>query len=237
MKAKRRHELQENVLSAELTEIVQFFKERGSTLILIVLVTLIVIFGVYYFYSSSAEKSAEAQRKLTMVLTEIGQDMLQKERLLMGLSGGPDKRVAARATVALGDLYSLELGMKESSNTLDRQHLMDSARSKYESVLRTFSEQKEAVALAYMGLGSLAETSKQFDIARSQYEAAKAVSGIEGYPVYDQAVEAMGELDELSKPVRMAASAPVEPAQQTATQPTGQSDSSSIFPPVEFKLE
>ncbi len=220
MKAKRRHDLQENALGAEIADIVEFFKKRGSMILTVVLI--VVVLGVlgYYMYSSRIEGAAELQRRLDRALTDPSLAPEAREREFRDLSGTDDKRIAAVAAVALGDHYSRTLLFSNTAADPDmRRRMIDQAGTAYRSVIDDGQSPPESLAKALWGMGKLSETLGDLAGARSLYEAVINTAGLEGHPVYDKAVGALETLDSLGEPVRMAASAPAIDIEQPAIQP------------------
>ncbi len=222
MKAKRRHDLQENALGAEIVDIIEFFKKRGGTILAVLLIVVVACALGYYMVSSRTETAAKLQRRLDRAMTDPSLGVEARERELKDLSGTDDKRIAAVASVELGDHYSRVLLFGDTSaDPGERRQLVDSAGAAYKSVIENDQSPTEALAKARVGLGKLSETLGDLSGARSLYEAVINTPGIEGHAAYGKAVRALEALDSLGEPVRLAASAPAIDTPKPATPPAG----------------
>lgn len=217
MKAKRRHELQENVLGSELAAVVEFFKKRGTSILVGLLIVAVIGFVIAWAYGQSRQKHEKLQSQLDQV---SGDGLTPQERvgMLEGLSAqDDDKRIAAQAFLSLGNEYYARMiaaGLKV--DPADRQRLADRAASYYRSVIAGYAEHKALVASAHLGLGKLAESGQDLDGARAEYEAALAIDGLAGHPVAQLIQESLDQLDDLGEPVLMASTRPARPQPATA---------------------
>lgn len=221
MKAKRRHELQHNVLDAELGKAVRFLKTRGTHLIWGVLIAAIIVFVIVYVYQDRKSKLRDAQVEYTRLIntniTSVA-DLRQKIGELEKLTNQDDNEsVAARSCVAVGNLIATQcLFSKYTVEPAELQGMAAQASRFYSKAIAQFPDDKLPVAKAHLGLARLAETMGRMDEARTQYEAVRDMN-LQGYSVGLLAEGALRRLDEGRPPVRMATTS-------VATSPSSQPD-------------
>jgi tetratricopeptide (TPR) repeat protein len=114
MKSERRHELQQNVLDAELSKAVTFFRKYGATLSWAALALIILIFIGMYAYRQHQTRLDNLQtdyvgatlllRQMEAGISFVGEDPVTKMRKLAEQDS--DRRIAAMASVALGDFFA-----------------------------------------------------------------------------------------------------------------------------------
>jgi len=227
MKAKRRHELQQNVLDAELGKVIDFFKRRGTTILWGVgIAALIVLVGVYVHRRHQAKLSVPQQRydrlKATARFGVADPDQLL--RTLETLADQRDnKEVAALASVDVGDTCAMRNLIGTKLTGAERAKLAQNARQRYQLVLREFSDLPAAVGRAHLGLAKLAENRRDFSAARVQYQAALGLGDPAGPITRAMAQDGLNRLEDLATPVRLATTLPsrptAAPAIGLATQP------------------
>ncbi len=230
MKAQRRHELHRNELYAELAKVAGFVK-RWRTYVVwgLTLAVLVVLVAVYVM------RSAESKRQsLQITYDRLTMDPdITPQGFLTGmktLSTCDDKRIAAMATVQIGNHYYWRFmaagGVPVSPAARD---MADQAAVYYRRAIRDFPEQRATAAQARVGLAKLAESAGDFAAAEAEYKAVTESHELMGLPVVAQARQALDNLESLKAPVRMATTSAVtrpatEPATQPATQPAEDGD-------------
>ena len=223
MKARRRHELQENVLSAELSQVVDFFKKRGTAIAWGVLIAALIVFVAVYVRGRSRQKHARLQAQFNTAMTDLALPPEDRIRLLEELAGQDDRQdIAALATVSLGDEYtrkSMTTMAGPLADPAEWKSFADRAAAYYRRAISSFADQKPAVARAHLGLGKLAESRGDLEAAREEYQAVLKIAGLAGHPAAQQAARNMQQLSVLAEPVRMASTAPAEPTTKPATEP------------------
>jgi len=224
MKAKRRHELQENVLSAELAQVVNFFKEKGTTLLVALLAVVVIAAIAAYAYGSIRDKRIKLRDDFDRAIQDRSLSPEQRVGILERLSGqDDDKQIAAQAMVALGDEFARRMLVAgPGADSLQWKGFADVAESYYRRAVETYPDQKLSVAKAHYGLAKLAESRKDWDTARAEYQAVCAIPELKDYPVTILAQQALQLVDDLAKPVLMATTAPAEPETQPTTEPATQ---------------
>ena len=223
MKARRRHQLQENVLAIELGKIAEFLRRRGSYLATGLLIAAVIVLVIVYFWRQSQTKQLWAIVEWDRVKAgRVAPDQLVG--VLTNLAEQSDNdRIAALAGVELGYEYARRL--LHAQHTSERLALLEKAQAWYSLTIQKFPRQKLAVAKAHLGLGKLAETARQWNVAAEHYRRVTMMSDLAGQPVVQLAEAGLRQLNALKEPVRMATSAPAtkpvpRPASAPATRPT-----------------
>ena len=215
MKSTRRHELQQNVLDAELGKTVEFFRKYGTRILWAVIVLGGVALAVTMYVSKDRRERASIETQGAGLLgpVDYGSTGSKQDNRIGDLRALSDQekvpRIAAGACVRLGDLYTLR--MAEAKTAAERESEGTQATRYYERVLSDFSGQPLAVAQAHLGLAKLAESRRDFPAAAKAYQAAMN-QDLGDHPVRTLAEAGKKGLKDLAQPVRMATTAP-------ATQP------------------
>lgn len=222
MKAQRRHDLKQNVLQTELTKGADYLKRHlnliGGAALAAALIALAVV-GISRWRESNRE-SAQAQFDKAMLVLggEQSPDALQR------IADGDGPR-AAIASCKLADNYAAKMLMAMDRQPLGEVNdLASKAKTCYTRVIEKFQDQNIQVANAHFGLGKLAESQRDLDTARKEYETVTTGRNVDGLPALALAQEALVNLKTLDMNVYLAASAPPEPEEsflpQSATEPT-----------------
>ena len=206
MKSRRRHELKQNVLGAELGKVIKFLKKRGSLIAWgILAASLITLIAVWSYKGAKATQRELLDEFDSLVSGGPGtnpQQWLQRMRALADQD--KNQRLAVRASVEYADRCAA-------------QGLTDQADSYYRRVISDFSDQPTEVAKAHLGLGKLAESERRFDDAQVEYEAVRRMIELtDAHPLVIEAERCLDAMERLRRPVRMAATAPAEPTTQPA---------------------
>ena len=221
MKSQRRHELQHNVLDAELVKTLDFFKKHGMRLLWGVLIVAVVVLAIRWYVVGRANARAEYAARYSalsgVVAYASGE---QREAAISGLKAlVEDQRVdrlAALACVDLGDAYAAR--MIEVSDPAERDSLAEQARKHYRQAIERFPTVPLAVGKARIGLAKLAESFGDFEEAAQQYRAAEDLVALSGQPVAILARAGRDKIEDLSQPVSLATTAPAtRPAEAEAT--------------------
>jgi len=220
MKSQRRHELQENVLGSELAQIANFFKEKGTAIVVGLLAVAVIAAIVAYAYGSIRDKQIKLRNDFDQAMKDRSISPEQRVATLERLSGQDDnKRIAAESLVALGDEYSRRMLVAgPTADAVQWKGFADLAEGYYRRAVETYPDQQAIVGRARFGMAKLAEGREDFETARGEYRAVLDMSGLEGYPVHAMASRALADLEDLTAPAPMATTAPAEPETQPATQ-------------------
>lgn len=213
MKAQRRHELQHNVLDAELTKGIEFLRRRRTPIVWSVVLAALAILVVTYAVRSAQNKERSLQAtydRLASLVTVTPQEFLDG---MKSLAESSDRHLAAMATVQVGKYYAAQFSAAGGESSDPRQRdLSGQAAAYYRRAIEKFPGERLAVAEAHLGLGRLAEGSSDFTTAAQEYKTVKGMADLAGTPVLLEATEALNRLDRITAPVRMAttSSAPAE---------------------------
>lgn len=227
MKSQRRHELQLNTLSIELTRVLEFLKKNGNYIAWGALgVALVAFIVVWYVNKQSAAEALEATKfhRNVGLARQSSQGLPQEhlEELKSIASGDSNPRRAALANVEVGDYYAQQLaaGWLKLSD-VEKQSNRGDAQAAYQKVLDSYPNQELAVAKAHYGLGKLDEEFGQLDAARDEYQKVRDATGLVGQPVVLMAEESLMRLAQLQgQVIRIATTEPsTAPALQPATAP------------------
>jgi len=214
MKSRRRHDLKQNVLDAELGRLVAFFKKRGTYIVWGVLAAALVALIIWYTRGQHSRRVTEI-RSTYERLVMLHHNPSAEAEVLVGFQelAAQDKikRIAADACVRIGSIYARQAMASELD--LERAELFSRAKSQYLRAIDSFPDESLAVAKAHFGLAKLAESRRDFPAARTSYQAVLQTAQVRGYPVAIMAEAALRGLSELEAPVRMATTLP-------STQPT-----------------
>lgn len=201
MKAKRRHELQHNVLDAELAKTIDFFKKHGWTIIWIILAVVAVWTMISMWRSSRADNRAHIEAEFAVVHARLDGVAGEKPDVLLGqleefIEQTDVPRVSALACVDAGMVCAMQahkaaraLSAGQASGASKRvieahrkeynKH-RDRARRYYERARDDLPDQHLAVAKAHFGLAVLAEMKadllvgdKQKDERKKAFEVAR----------------------------------------------------------------
>jgi len=213
MKAKRRHELQHNVLDAELAKTIEFFKKHGWTIVWVVLAGVAIWMGISAWRSSRAAKRGQIETQYAGIHARIGAPGQKPEVLLGELDELIDQttvpRISALACVDAGDVCALQahsaaqaLMAARASGAGDMalgacQKEYDKHRRRagnyYDRARDALPDEHLAVAKAHIGLAVLAETQagllagderkKAFAAALKEYRAVSEIGSVAGHPV------------------------------------------------------
>lgn len=223
MKSKRRHELQHNVLDAELGKVIAFIKRRGTHLAGGLLIVAVVVFVVVSLARSKRGDDEQRQTQFHQALEMGPGNRLDEKRRLEIFKSltlqTSDKKLASLACVAAGDVYAtmLAVGRMQMSDAEAREHA-DQAAEWYNKVIAEFGDHPVAVAKAHFGLAKLAENRGDLDAAREEYETIGLMEApLAGQPLQLFARAGLNSIDDLAELVRMASTAPADP--NAATQP------------------
>jgi len=213
MKAKRRHELHQNALDAELHKIIGFFKRYGTWIGWGALIVALVVLVVVYLARQREHRDLQLRQDLNAAMSE-SPDITPEDRLarLQALAAQTDsKPIAAEALVALGDTYARQALSAEAG--AERTSYLDRAAEAYSRLVAEFGEEPVFVAKAHIGLAKLAETRRDFQAARAEYNAVLAIPAVQGLPAVAVARQSLGQLSSLEQPVPMATTLPTQPAE------------------------
>lgn len=210
MKARRRHELQQNVLDAELARVVEFFRKYGTYMVWGGVIVALVLLVTTYSISKSRERRRNVHARYERAMTDRNIKLDERLKDLKALvEQDVNRDIAALACLAVGDQNAAQLATAGSSTPAGRRkHSHDQAEIHYRKAIRRFADRPVIVGRAHLGLALLAESRRDFDAAEAEYHAVLAAAQLQAGPLADAAAKGLETLDQLRLPVAMATTAP-----------------------------
>jgi len=236
MKSKRRHELQQNVLDAELGQIISFLKKRGTYLAWGVLIIAMIVLVYAYVQRRKRSNLQEVRAEYDRVRTN--QKITPEARLNQMkafVDEGPDgsdpkaagdQRTTARAMLDVANEYASRFANSGSNVTPQQRRTFGGLADRYyRRAINEFKTVPWAFARANLAYGKLAESRREFGAAESSYQFILKM-GDDAAGLVAEAEYRMENLNRLRKetPVKMATTLPAEflpkpPPTETTTQP------------------
>lgn len=211
MKSKRRHELQQNTLDAELGKIVGWLKTHATKLALAALIVAVVILGVTLYKRQTRTALAEVQAQYEKLRNAQINPQDDNTDVVNGLRSLSKQEIvpwiAADALVRIGNIHLSKMTLAELPE--ERESLAAEASQAYQEVLTNWSDQFGAVGAAHVGLARVAEGKGDYAAARQHYEKVVENPSLEGFPIVDIARKSLREISGWEQPVKLAASLPV----------------------------
>ncbi len=215
MKAQRRQELKANTLAEQLTEIVDYVRNRSQAVTVAVVAVLVILGVLWYWQRTVQAKRVEGwQAMLTLLSTGRQQDPQVLDKMEQVAGSYSDLRLKAMAYAQLGTRLRDEAVMAETSDIA--RDYTSRAEAAFQAVLSQTPEQAVPVAIARLGLAGLAADKGDFDAAKRYYEAVGNDEQLSGTPFPAEASAALTALETArklpplapgSQPVRAAAPA------------------------------
>jgi len=236
MKSKRRHELKQNVLDAELGQIINFFKKRGTYFAWGVLIIAMIVLVYAYVQrrkrSNLQELRAEYQRVRTnQKITPEGRLNKMREFVEPAKDGSDplaagDQRTMALAMLDVANEYATRFANSGSNVTPQQRRSYGGLADRfYRRAINEFKTVPWAFARANLAYGKLSESRREFGAAESSYQFVLKLGDDAGGMVAE-AEHRIENLDRLRKetPVKMVTSLPAEfilkpPPTEPATKP------------------
>lgn len=214
MDSERRHELQENSLSVEITQIAAWLRKHGfKVLVGLLLVILIVTFSIMYYRNKQAAAGLNAHYLTQWARGSQGIPEQARAELLSG-----DGHQAAMANFLAGR-DALD-SSNRAATPVEAMDLQDKAAGYFQTVIDRFGDQKVLVARAHRNLATIAQNKQQFEESLKHIQAIVDMDGLNaGYPIYNWALQAQRELSQLveSGQLRVAMAVQTPPRAQART--------------------
>lgn len=221
MKSERRHELMENELAKDLDKASEFVKAYWQWLVG-GLAGLVAVIAIVVFSLNHATVSRQRQWADYTALSAAGGSQAVRQELASLADRAGSDALEAWTTLRLGQAAYEELVL--NWHELDenaRQQLRRQASEAYQAVLASHADNVLAVATARVGLGVLAETMGEYDLAAEEYGKAAEMPQAEARPMALVANRNLDQLRALREPVTLA-DKPTEPEPTPpATEPAG----------------
>jgi hypothetical protein len=205
MKAQRRHELQQNVLDAELGRGVEFLRQRRTLIIWSVVLVVLAVLAVTYAVRSAQNKRRALQTSYDRLVSFPGVTPQEFLDGMKSLAESSDGHLAALATVQVGKYYAAQFSAAGGDAADARQrNLSDQAAAYFRRAIERFPRERLAMAEAHLGLGRLGEDTGDFATAAQEYQTVKDMADLAGTPPPLEAARALDQLERLKAPVPMA---------------------------------
>jgi len=233
MKSERRHELHQNDLAQWLGKVADWAKKHINQLTAVVLGVAVIFVAWVWISRHLSSRQDEVYENYRDALMQSDSTSDQISRLEKVADQDRNKFLAAAANLNLGDLYAVQVTIGSGKVDSDQnKESLAKATAYYKTVIDKYSDQKPMVAMAYVGLGTLAEDAAKWDEAKAMYEKAQSTAP-EGYPVLYRAKQALARLDQVKVPVILATTMP---STQPESAPSAQPQSPFVLPsPVQSK--
>lgn len=203
MKSEHRHDLKTNDLAKSLLTFQDYAREYGGRVILGLAIVILIIVLIVQRSSNSGAAQLKARDDLAYARNQIDRlnhvrvsedgrptvrpaELDNLRKLLQEVRDkASDKAVLAAATVAQGDYnWAManypDLPAAATQPSLkpdkDRAELLKDAQAAYQQVLSEYGDDVLSVVTARFGLGAVAEDQKNWDDAKKQYDAVKAMT-------------------------------------------------------------
>lgn len=214
MKAGRRHELHQNELAQWLGRVADWSKKHVNHITAIVLGLAVVFVAWMWISKHLSSRQDEVFHNYTESwMVESPEDRI---KLLEKVADQDrNKFLAALANIELGDQYARNLTLAGKVDSGQNKDSLGKATAYYKTVVDKYGDQKPMVAMAYVGLGELAEDAAKWDEAKALYEKAQSTAP-DGYPVLYRAKVALIRLEQVRAPLAMATTMPVSQPATTA---------------------
>lgn len=219
MKAKRRHELQQNTLDAELGKGVDWIKNHGARVLWGIVAVVAISLAVFSVFNTRSAKREWIRTSYFNIIGRPGgivkDDTL--DTLIELAEQTKIKLIAADSCVEVGNIYFQRMRM--AKDVQQRSEFEQLAREYFNRAIEDFPDQPIAGAKGHFGLAKIAETKAALstdadsrklalEAARAEYEQILRTRGIDGVIILDLARMSLNNLAGLAEPVKMAATAP-----------------------------
>jgi tetratricopeptide (TPR) repeat protein len=218
MKATRRQELKHNELADRLQQVSAYVQEKSQAIIIVLVAVVVVLAATWYWRTSAQARQAEGwQTMLILLSTSKQEDPQVLDKMEQVATSYSDKRLKAMAWAQLGNRLTAEAAMAESPQVA--QEYVKKAETAFQNVLNQTSDQAYAVAIAQLGLGSIAADRRDFDAAKRYYEMVGNNEQLKCTPFPGQASAALTALETARQMPPLAAAVPPADTAVPSTQP------------------
>jgi tetratricopeptide (TPR) repeat protein len=218
MKATRRQELKHNELADYLQQVYAYAQEKSQAIIIVLVAAVVVLAATWYWRASAQARQAEGwQTMLILLSTSKQEDPQVLDKMEQVATSYSDKRLKAMAWAQLGNRLMAEATMAESPQLA--QEYVQRAETAFQNVLSQTPNQAYPVAIAQLGLGSIAANRGDFDAAKRYYEMVGNSEQLKDTPFPGQASAALTALETARQLPPLAAATQPSEASSPATQP------------------
>jgi hypothetical protein len=235
MRSDRRHELQQNELSAQIDKVSESIKQNATLLTTIIVGAVVIVGGGIWFMNQKASAHSNAWSRLqpnpdekdpTMLLAQyeaVAQDNISPE-------------ITRSAYLRIGDTALFQLrsnrDQTEAPNPERREEMKVKAKAAFEKIAANPGNDVTALGRALMGLGVLSEDAGEFGKAREYYEKAKSDARLKDTPIAREAVYRIAHMNEWSAMVEFPE--PVVPPLLEASEGANEVPAGTFVPPADI---
>ncbi len=234
MKASRRQQLRSNELAEKLNQLVEFVNANSGAVLAGVAAVVIVIGLGFYWYTARA--SRQAQGWTDFYGTQLISSPDGKLNALRDVASRyKDPTLSTFAYLAYAD-GCMQQATAVNRTPEERQKFLSDAQQTYQTILKHFPDQLLAVAAAHLKLGVLAESSRQWDMARQHYQAVIQDDRFADMPQHEVAVEREAQLAQLAQPITFGPPTTTAPTttQAASTKPVSEAIRTTT-PPIQIE--
>lgn len=199
MRSDRRHELQQNELSAQLERVSDTVKQNATLLTSVVVGAIVIVVAGVWFVNQRASAQSEAWSRLrpSAETTDTAALLAQYQAVA---NENVTPAITRSAYLQIGSTAMSELRRNrpqtEAPNPERRAELREKAQKAFENVVANPGDDVTALGRALMGLGVLAEDAGKFDDARKFYEKVLAHDVLKTTPIGKEAAYRLNHMDE-----------------------------------------
>lgn len=235
MRSDRRHELQQNELSAQIDKVSESIKQNATLLTTIIVGAVVIIGGGIWFVNQRASAQNSAWSRLQPNPDEKDPTILIAQYEAVA-KDNISPEITRSAYLRIGDTAMMELSSNrdpsEAPNPERREVMRTKARAAFEKIVANPGKDLTALGRALMGLGILAEDEGNFDKAREYYEKAKSQSNLEEMPFAKEAGYRLAHMSEWNTMIEFPD--PVVPPLLEAPEGTSDVPAGTFVPPVDL---
>jgi hypothetical protein len=220
MKAQRRHDLQTNTLVERMNEIVEYVQSKSQVILLaLVAVVLVIAVTMYVRHSAQVRRIEGWQAMLQLLSTSKQQDPSVLDKMGQLAARYSDPRLKAMAYAQLGNRLLDEAYVADKPETA--KSYTQGAEDAFKAIMSATPDQVVPVAIARMGLGTIAADSGNVAAAKQYYEAVGNDDRLAGTPFPGQATVALTALEAAGKLPALAPTSQPTATAAAEAQPAG----------------
>lgn len=203
MKSQRRHELQQNVLDAELGKALAWAKRHTVTLLGVLVGVLAIIIVSVLVWRSHKASSVKPQNDFFIMLAKKANPSVSQDELIAGFKlladQTDDRRVAAYSCL---EIASIAANKSLAAVTPQDRKENENVAIEYYKKIDQYADFPEAIAQARYGIGKLAEGNDDINTAKAEYEQALKLCP-QGSPFRETIAEDLQRVTEYKGATRM----------------------------------
>ena len=199
MRSDRRHELQQNELSAQIDKVSESIKQNATLLTTIIVGAVVIIGGAIWFVNQRASAQSNAWSRLQPNPDEKDASILISQYESVAKDNvSPEITRSAYLRVADTALFELRSNrdQSEAPDPKLRKQMHEKAKASFEKIVSMAGNDLTARGRALMGLGVLAEDAGDFEKAKSYYEKVQSDAKLKETPIAREAAYRLAHMNE-----------------------------------------